>query len=177
MTNFKLSASGQPTYAVNYKAKSVVVTSDLGIKLKDKPAFNPTAKTAQDVNRDYFFKGDPANPDVKVFWKKTATSGYEPHLLYSGNYQVGGGKLTLSGSSGQKEIIDLATGKIDSTNVAILPSSTDPNAYAQDINLAKANLSRNTTGFNSWYFNMKMFNYKNENPTFFVFHDHTSKYH
>jgi|LauGreDrversion4_2_1035121.scaffolds.fasta_scaffold05534_6 hypothetical protein len=135
-------------------------------ELKDKPAFNPTAKTAQDVNRDYFFKGDPANPDVKVFWKKTATSGYEPHLLYSGNYQLGGGKLTLSGSSGQKEIIDLATGKIDSTNVAILPSSTDPNAYAQDINLAKANLSRNTTGFNSWYFNMKMFNYKTENPGF-----------
>ena len=38
--NFKLSASGQPTYAVNYKAKSVVVTSDLGIKLKDKPALD-----------------------------------------------------------------------------------------------------------------------------------------
>jgi len=38
--NFKLSASGQPTYSVNYKTKSVVVNSDLGVKLKDKPALD-----------------------------------------------------------------------------------------------------------------------------------------
>jgi glucan 1,4-alpha-glucosidase len=38
--SFQLSSSGQPTYSVNYKAKSVVVTSDLGIKLKDKPALD-----------------------------------------------------------------------------------------------------------------------------------------
>lgn len=127
-------------------------------QLKDKPTFNPSANAVQDVNRDYFFRGDSANPDVKVFWKKTASSGYEPYLLYSGNYQIGGGKLTLTGSSGQKEVIDLATGKVDSTNVAVLPASQ------QDINLAKANLSRNTLGFNTWYFSMKMFNYKTENP-------------
>ena len=38
--SFQLSASGQPTYSVNYKTKSVVVSSDLGIQLKDKPALN-----------------------------------------------------------------------------------------------------------------------------------------
>ena len=37
---FTLSSSGQPSYAVNYKAKAVVLTSDLGIKLKDKPALD-----------------------------------------------------------------------------------------------------------------------------------------
>ncbi len=37
---FTLTAAGQPTYAVNYKAKAVVMTSDLGIKLKDKPALD-----------------------------------------------------------------------------------------------------------------------------------------
>ena len=38
--SFQLSSSGQPTYSVNYKMKSVVVSSDLGIQLKDKPALN-----------------------------------------------------------------------------------------------------------------------------------------
>ena len=37
---FTLSSSGQPSYGVNYKAKAVVLTSDLGIKLKDKPALD-----------------------------------------------------------------------------------------------------------------------------------------
>lgn len=38
--SFQLSSAGQPTYSVNYKTKSVVVSSDLGIQLKDKPALN-----------------------------------------------------------------------------------------------------------------------------------------
>ncbi|TRX42912.1 glycoside hydrolase family 97 protein [Flavobacterium restrictum] len=35
---FKLSANGQPIYAVNYKNKAAILESALGIKLKDKPA-------------------------------------------------------------------------------------------------------------------------------------------
>ncbi|WP_296685241.1 glycoside hydrolase family 97 protein [Flavobacterium sp.] len=37
---FTLTATGQPSYAVNYKAKTVVMKSNLGIKLKDKTALN-----------------------------------------------------------------------------------------------------------------------------------------
>ena len=51
--NFKLSASGQPTYAVNYKAKSVVVTSDLGIKLKDKPALDTNFEIQSSKNSTF----------------------------------------------------------------------------------------------------------------------------
>ena len=51
--NFKLSASGQPTYAVNYKAKSVVVTSDLGIKLKDKPALDANFEIQSSKNSTF----------------------------------------------------------------------------------------------------------------------------
>jgi hypothetical protein len=38
--NFKLTASGQPIYSVNYKNKPVISESTLGIKLKDKPALD-----------------------------------------------------------------------------------------------------------------------------------------
>ena len=51
--NFKLSASGQPTYAVNYKAKSVVVTSDLGIKLKDKPGLDANFEIQSSKNSTF----------------------------------------------------------------------------------------------------------------------------
>ena len=51
--NFKLSASGQPTYAVNYKAKSVVVTSDLGIKLKDKTALDANFEIQSSKNSTF----------------------------------------------------------------------------------------------------------------------------
>ena len=37
---FTLTAAGQPTYEVNYKTKTVVMKSNLGIKLKDKTALN-----------------------------------------------------------------------------------------------------------------------------------------
>lgn len=37
---FTLTSTGQATYAVNYKSKTVVTTSDLGIKLKDKPSLD-----------------------------------------------------------------------------------------------------------------------------------------
>jgi hypothetical protein len=36
--NFKLTATGQPTYTVNYKNKPVILESTLGIRLKGKPA-------------------------------------------------------------------------------------------------------------------------------------------
>ena len=38
--NFKLTVNGQPSYAVNYKNKAVILESALGIKLKGKPALN-----------------------------------------------------------------------------------------------------------------------------------------
>lgn len=38
--DFKLSATGQPTYSVNYKNKPVILESALGIKLKEKAALN-----------------------------------------------------------------------------------------------------------------------------------------
>jgi len=38
--NFKLTASGQPAYSVNYNNKPVISESALGIKLKDKPALD-----------------------------------------------------------------------------------------------------------------------------------------
>ncbi|MBA4318644.1 MAG: alpha-glucosidase, partial [Flavobacterium sp.] len=38
--DFKLSATGQPSYSVNYKNKPVILESALGIKLKDKTALD-----------------------------------------------------------------------------------------------------------------------------------------
>ena len=38
--DFKLTASGQPSYSVNYNNKPVIFESTLGIKLKDKPALD-----------------------------------------------------------------------------------------------------------------------------------------
>ncbi len=38
VVNFKLGSNGQPIYSVNYKDKTVVLESVLGIKLKDKPS-------------------------------------------------------------------------------------------------------------------------------------------
>jgi hypothetical protein len=38
LVNFKLTATGQPTYTVNYKNKPVILESTLGIRLKGKPA-------------------------------------------------------------------------------------------------------------------------------------------
>lgn len=38
--HFQLSANGQPTYYVNYKDKAVILESNLGIKLKGKPALD-----------------------------------------------------------------------------------------------------------------------------------------
>jgi hypothetical protein len=51
VVNFKLTASGQPFYSVNYNNKPVILESALGIKLKDKPALDAnftieTSKTA-----------------------------------------------------------------------------------------------------------------------------------
>ena len=51
LVNFKLTASGQPSYSVNYKNKPVILESALGIKLKDKIALDAnftieTSKTA-----------------------------------------------------------------------------------------------------------------------------------
>ena len=51
--SFQLSASGQPTYSVNYKTKSVVVSSDLGIQLKDKPALNTNFEIQTSKNNTF----------------------------------------------------------------------------------------------------------------------------
>jgi hypothetical protein len=51
--NFKLSPSGQPTYAVNYNAKSVILESDLGIKLKDKPALDANFEIQSSKNSTF----------------------------------------------------------------------------------------------------------------------------
>jgi hypothetical protein len=51
--SFQLSSSGQPTYSVNYKTKSVVVSSDLGIKLKDKPALNANFEIQTSKNNTF----------------------------------------------------------------------------------------------------------------------------
>ncbi len=42
--DFKLSKSGQPTYSVTYKGKTVVTESNLGLKLKDKRNFDSNFK-------------------------------------------------------------------------------------------------------------------------------------
>lgn len=51
--SFQLTSSGQPTYSVNYKTKSVVVSSDLGIKLKDKPALNANFEIQTSKNNTF----------------------------------------------------------------------------------------------------------------------------
>ena len=50
---FTLSSTGQPTYLVNYKAKTVVATSDLGIKLKDKPALDANFEIQSSKNSTF----------------------------------------------------------------------------------------------------------------------------
>ena len=49
--NFKLVGEGQPTYSVNYKNKTVVEESALGIKLKEKPALNANFKILGSTTR------------------------------------------------------------------------------------------------------------------------------
>ncbi len=53
---FQLTPDGQPTYAVSYKNKPVVLSSALGVSLKDKTAlvnhFEVTGTTTQAVNRN-----------------------------------------------------------------------------------------------------------------------------
>ena len=56
--NFKLTENGQPTYSVNYKDKSVILESALGIKLKEKPAL--------DANFEIF---DSKNTTFNESWK------------------------------------------------------------------------------------------------------------
>ena len=51
--NFKLTASGQPTYSVNYKNKTVIFESALGIKLKDKPALDANFKIETSKNTTF----------------------------------------------------------------------------------------------------------------------------
>jgi len=51
--NFKLTASGQPTYSVNYKNKTVIFESALGVKLKDKPALDANFKVETSKNTSF----------------------------------------------------------------------------------------------------------------------------
>lgn len=52
---FTLTSTGQPTYAVNYKEKTVVTTSDLGIKLKDKPSLDANFEILSSMNHGNLF--------------------------------------------------------------------------------------------------------------------------
>lgn len=53
LVNFKLSASGQPFYSVNYNNKPVILESTLGIKLKDKPALDANFKIDSAKNSSF----------------------------------------------------------------------------------------------------------------------------
>lgn len=51
--DFKLSATGQPSYAVNYKNTPVILESALGIKLKDKAALDANFKIETSKNTTF----------------------------------------------------------------------------------------------------------------------------
>ena len=51
--DFKLSATGQPSYSVNYKNKPVILESALGIKLKDKVALDANFKIESSKNTTF----------------------------------------------------------------------------------------------------------------------------
>lgn len=51
---FALSTSGQPTYTVNYKAKAVILTSNLGIKLKEKPSLDGNFEIQSTKNNTFY---------------------------------------------------------------------------------------------------------------------------
>jgi hypothetical protein len=51
--NFKLTASGQPAYSVNYNNKPIILESALGIKLKDKAALDANFKIESSKNTTF----------------------------------------------------------------------------------------------------------------------------
>ncbi|MEZ7498063.1 glycoside hydrolase family 97 protein [Flavobacterium sp. Arc3] len=51
--DFKLTANGQPSYAVNYKTKAVVLESAMGIKLKEKAALDANFKLLGSENTSF----------------------------------------------------------------------------------------------------------------------------
>jgi hypothetical protein len=51
--DFNLKANGQPTYAVNYKNKAVVLESAMGIKLKEKPTLDARFKIEGTENTSF----------------------------------------------------------------------------------------------------------------------------
>ena len=118
--------------------------------------YNPASKTPVKADKAYIFKTEGGN-EVLVQWKKSET---DTPYLYSGSYTIGSGKLTITGLGGQSEIIDLASGKIEKTNVSVVPTSElELNAVISSFTRRGINLS--------WYFYMRMYNLKTESPALY----------
>jgi hypothetical protein len=115
-------------------------------------AYNPATKTPIKTDKEYIFN-TVGEQKVFVQWKKAQ---FEVATLYSGTYTIGNGKISITGNSGQSEIIDIASGKIDKSNVAVVPASEE------ELNDVMGKFSRITPTF-SWYWYMKMFNLRTEN--------------
>ena len=118
--------------------------------------YNPASKTPVKADKAYIFKTEGGN-EVLVQWKKSET---DTPYLYSGSYTIGSGKLTITGLGGQSEIIDLASGKIEKSNVSIVPSSE------LELNAVISSFARRSINL-SWYFYMRMYNLKTESPALY----------
>ena len=115
--------------------------------------YNPASKGTVNADKTYYFKTS-GEMRVDVHWKKAQD---QIAYLYSGTYVIGGGKISITGTEGQTEVIDMATGNITNSNVALVPASE------LELNTLKSRFSRIAPNF-SWYFYMRMFNLQSENP-------------
>jgi len=115
--------------------------------------YNPASKGTVNADKTYYFKTD-GEMRVDAHWKKAQD---QIAYLYSGTYTIGAGKISITGTEGQAEVIDMATGNITTSNVALVPASE------MELNTLKGRFSRIAPNF-SWYFYMRMFNLQSENP-------------
>ena len=124
-------------------------------------SYDPSAKAPVNTNKLYIFATQGPENKVVVSWERS--SEYTPYL-YTGTYVVANGKITISGLNGQAEVINIATGKFESTNVAVLPAAAD--AAIKEINTVLSVFSRQKYN-DSYYAKMRMFNLKKEDPTLY----------
>lgn len=124
-------------------------------------SYDPSAKAPVNTNKYYIFATQGPENKVVVSWERS--SEYTPYL-YTGTYVVANGKITITGLSGQAEVIDIASGKFDSTNVAVLPATAD--GAVKEINKVLSVFSRQKYN-DSTYAKMRMFNLKKEDPTLY----------
>jgi len=135
------------------KVNSIVWPWAVSWKSTGGEVFNPATKTPVNADKLYYFNTS-GEQKVTVYWVKTAE---ESAPLYSGQYTIGSNKISITGTEGQTEVIDIASGKIESSNVKVVPGSQ------LELNTEIGRFSRNKPNF-SWYFYMKMFNLQTENP-------------